>query len=143
MTQPTDKQIECLGAVIEEFSRRFKLAALPDGSSMPNELDRMILLQLFRKPGIGPTEIARVLGVPATTTTSATDRLVRQGLIERARPETDRRAVSLSLTPEGHVLMDVILRAFNGHFAEILRPLTPQERDTLIELLQKTISHDA
>ena len=139
MSKPTDKQLEDLGAALEAFSRRYKLATTSEGRSPLNELDKQILIHVVRQPGAGPTDIARLLGVPATTTTSATDRLVRRGLVERHRPEEDRRAVALQPTAAGEALMEKLMRTYKGLYAQMLAPLAPDERDVLIQLMSKIV----
>ncbi|MGZ9809620.1 MarR family winged helix-turn-helix transcriptional regulator [Pseudoroseicyclus sp. H15] len=139
MTQPTDQQLEDLSAALEAFTRRYKLATSHEGKSALNELDKQILLHVAHQPGVGPTDVARLLGTPATTTTSATDRLVRRGLIERHRPEEDRRAVALQPTASGKALTQDLMRAYKDLCAQMLAPLTPQERDTIIGLMAKIV----
>ncbi len=52
-------------------------------------------------PGCMSGSVATFLGVVPTTMTSIVDRLVKRGFVSRARPESNRRAVSLNLTEEG------------------------------------------
>jgi DNA-binding MarR family transcriptional regulator len=55
-------------------------------------------------------EVALELGVTPSTGTRMCDRLVRKGLIRRARTAADRRAVRLTLTPAGRALVDEVTR---------------------------------
>ena len=142
MTHPTEQQLDDLGAALEEFSRRYKLAAARESGRQVNELDKLILLHLARNPGAKPTDIARLLGVPATTTTSATDRLVKRGMIERHRPEADRRAVSLTLSDAGAAHVSALARIYRDLQSQMLAPLTPEERDTLIRLMSKIVNSE-
>ncbi len=47
------------------------------------------------------SELAEHLGAVPTTASSIVDRLVERGFVSRERPETNRRALALSLTPDG------------------------------------------
>ena len=139
MTDPTDRQLDELGAAMDEFSRRYKLAMSLDGGTALNELDKLLLIHIHRNPGAGPTDLARFFGVPATTTTSATDRLVKRGFVERRRPEKDRRAVALQVTDAGDASVRAIEVTHRSLYASMLAPLAPDERDTLIRLMTKII----
>lgn len=48
-------------------------------------------------------ELAEHLGIKEPTVTATVDRLEAEGLVARARSETDRRVVRVRLTPEGAV----------------------------------------
>ena len=52
-------------------------------------------------PGCMLSELASHLDVVPTTASSVVDRLVDRGFVKRERPETNRRAIALRLTPEG------------------------------------------
>ena len=142
MTTPTDDHLAELGAAFETFSRRYKLAEALGAEKPLNELDKQVLLFVARHPDCGPTDAARFLGVATTTISSATDRLAKRGLLDRHRPESDRRAVALRLTPAGHARVDGFLSAYQDLQRRMLAPLTPAERTTLIELMTKIVSHE-
>lgn len=139
---PTDDQLAKLGASFEAFSRRYKLAEALGSEKPLNELDKQALFYLARNPGSGPTDVARFLAVPVTTVSSATDRLVKRGLLDRHRPDNDRRAVALRLTAAGTARVDAFLTAYQGLYRHMLEPLSATERDTLIALLGKIISYE-
>ncbi len=60
-----------------------------------------ILQVLERRHPAALQEVARELGVGTATVSEAVTTLIRKGLVRKARPETDRRLVALSLTPAG------------------------------------------
>ncbi len=89
-------------------------------------------------PGSGKTmsETARKLGVTIGTLTTTVNRLIRKGVVERAKIEEDRRIVMVRLTPKG-------LRAYRHHEAfhqEMLESLSaslsPQDNEVLITALR-------
>lgn len=142
MTIPTDNQLAELGASFEAFSRRYKIAEALGAEKPLNELDKQVLFFVARNPECGPTDVARFLPVPTTTASSATDRLAKRGLLDRHRPEKDRRAVALHLTDAGQARVDELLSAYQQLYRHMLAPLSTTERDTLIALLAKIISHE-
>ena len=60
-----------------------------------------VLYQIRRQPGIRTGELARALGITASTTSGLVIKLVERGLVERTTAVADRRHVPLQLTPEG------------------------------------------
>lgn len=143
MTMPTDDELAALGAVFDLFTRRYKLAEALGPEKPLNELDKQVLLYVAKQPGCGPTDVARFLGVANTTVSSASDRLVKRDLITRERPEKDRRAVALRLTPAGRVRVDALEAMYGDLHRRMLDPLTIAERHQLIAMMRKVISYDA
>lgn len=143
MTTPTDEELAALGAAFDQFGRRYKLAGLSGPDKPLNELDKLVLFTVGENDGCGPTDVARALGVAGTTVSSATDRLVKRGLLARERIEEDRRAVSLRLTPAGRARVDALLATYRDLHRHMLAPLTSAERRQLIAMLTKIVRHDA
>ncbi len=139
MTTPTDDQLARLGAAFDTFARRYKLADALGTETQLNELDKQALLFVADHPGCGPTDIARFLAVPNTTISSSTDRLVKRGLLERHRPEGDRRAVALRLSAEGKARADAIATVHRELYRRMLEPLSPAERKSFIRLITKIV----
>ncbi|MFC6487926.1 MarR family winged helix-turn-helix transcriptional regulator [Nitratireductor sp. GCM10026969] len=136
MTMPTDEQIEALAAALDAFARRFKLADA--GSVRPlTEIDKQLLQYVNRHPDCGPTDVARFLAVATTTISSATDRLAKRGLLERHRPEGDRRAVALRLSKAGKTYVANQQQAYLKMFRTMLERLSPDERDNFVAMMAK------
>lgn len=142
MTNPTDKQLATLGAAFDTFTRRYKLSDALGPDKPLNELDKQALLYVAKHPDCGPSDIARFLAVPNTTMSSATDRLAKRGLLERNRPEDDRRAVALRLSAEGAQRVDAFVAAYQEVYRRMLEPLSPVERDTFLGLMTKIVSYE-
>jgi DNA-binding MarR family transcriptional regulator len=142
MTMPTDDQLATLGAAFDTFTRRYKLADALSSEKPLNELDKQALLYVAGNPSCGPSDIARFLAVPNTTISSATDRLAKRGLIERDRPEGDRRAVALRLSPAGQARVEAFLAAHRALYLKMLAPLSPDERDSFIAMITKIVSDE-
>jgi DNA-binding MarR family transcriptional regulator len=142
MTTPNDDQLAALGAAFDAFTRRYKLADALSSERPLNELDKQILLYVAESPACGPTDVARFLGVPNTTISSATDRLVKREFLERHRLEDNRRAVALRLTEEGTRRVQAILAAHQDLYRRMLDPLSPAERERLIAIVSKIVHHE-
>lgn len=140
MTTPTDDQLASLGAAFDAFARRYKLLDAIGSESPLNELDKQTLLFVAGHPESGPSDAARFLGVPSTTISSSTDRLVKRGLLERHRPDEDRRAVALRLSADGKARADAILAAHHELYRRMLAPLSPAERKSFIQMITKIVN---
>ncbi|WP_333826636.1 MarR family winged helix-turn-helix transcriptional regulator [Pararhodobacter sp.] len=138
---PSDKQIADLAAALDSFARRFKLTEAASEKPLA-EIDKQILLYVETHPGCGPTDVARFLGVPTTTISSATDRLAKRGLLARDRPEDNRRAVALRLTDAGESYVAATKQAYMAMFKSMLEPLSPGERESLVAMMTKIASND-
>lgn len=94
----------------------------------------VLRLLSFAHGSMSMNRLGSLLQVHPTSVTSAVDRLVKQGHVERLRRENDRRVVLASLTPAGR---DVVERATAGLNADVFeRPgLAPQDVVRLTELL--------
>jgi len=143
MTKPTNDQLATLGAAFDTFTRRYKLADVLSPEKPLNELDKQALVYVASHPACGPTDIARFLGVPNTTISSATDRLAKRGLLERRRPEGDRRAVELWLSKEGKSCATAITDSYRELCLKMLQPLSATERETFIRMITKIVQSDA
>jgi DNA-binding MarR family transcriptional regulator len=143
MTKPTDEELAALGEALDLFTRRYKLAEALAPEKPLNELDKQVLFYVAKHPDCGPTDAARFLGVANTTISSATDRLAKRDLIERHRPEADRRSVALRLTNSGQHRVDTMAAMYGELHRHMLEPLTVGERRQLIAMMARIIYHDS
>jgi len=81
-------------------------------------------------------ELAKDLEVSESSATAVTDRLVRQGLVERRSDPSDRRVVRLSLSPSGSALVERLDEAAAAKTGETLAALTEAQLEQLIEILE-------
>lgn len=142
MTKPTDDQLATLGSAFETFTRRYKLAEAISAEKPLNELDKQTLFYVAQHPACGPSDVARFLGTANTTVSSATDRLVKRGLLKRARVEKDRRAVALELTDEGKSYVTVQRKTYRDMYRLMLERLAPEERDQFIAMITKIVYNE-
>lgn len=81
------------------------------------------------------TELADALEVNQSTVTRMCDRLDRKGLIERERPEDNRRIVIVTIAPTGRQLVGAVMRRRRSLIRAILRKMTPGAQHDLVAAL--------
>lgn len=84
-------------------------------------LPQLKLLKMVARTNAGTiSEIASFLSVSNAAASKAVDRLVRRGLMQRREKEDDRRAITLSLTPDGKRTLqqfeDILYETLDGLF---------------------------
>ncbi len=102
-------------------------------------LPRFDLMAQLDKASGGMTlgELSQRMMVSNGNVTGLVDRLVEQKLIERRPSPADRRAMLVSLTPEGRKAFRVMARTHEGWIAEIFDELSRSEIDELMRLLAR------
>jgi DNA-binding MarR family transcriptional regulator len=85
---------------------------------------------------LNPSAIARWMGVHPSNTTRACDALVRAGLLDRRESREDRRHTMLTLTPEGHALVDSLLDFRRTAIDGVLQKLPAAQRKQVGEAMQ-------
>jgi DNA-binding MarR family transcriptional regulator len=82
-------------------------------------------------------EVADALYITPSTASRAVDDLVRKDLVERCQDPTDRRAVCLSLTPQGRALYEALRQHLVQQQLTILQQIDPDSRRDVLAALQK------
>jgi DNA-binding MarR family transcriptional regulator len=102
------------------------------------------LLAVIRRSGppytLSTREIARRTLVTAGAISQRVARAERHGLVRRTPGTTGRRTVLVSLTAEGHALIERSVDAVLGREAALVSCLSGDERASLIVLLEKLIT---
>jgi len=144
MTQPTPDQIEQLAIAFERFTRRFKVTeAAAAMQNALNALDIQALLFINEHPACNLGDVARQLQVALTTMSSSADRLVRRDMIERQRPETNRRSVSLSITEKGQQAVAGYIEGYRASCKAMLEALDPADQAEFLRLTQQIAKYDS
>jgi DNA-binding MarR family transcriptional regulator len=86
------------------------------------------LLCVLAQAPRGMAELARAFGVERAALTGLIDRAERRGLVERRGVPGDRRAVRVSLTPDGSSTSERFHAAVTAELLRLLDPLAPPER---------------
>ncbi len=97
------------------------------------------LVAVRAKPGIDQISLAGMIAQDRTTITGVIDRLTRKNLVQRQVSDTDRRARTLRITPEGLRMLEDIEPVVEATQAALLSGLTAGEGEQLIALLTKAI----
>ena len=126
-----------LGAAALAVTDRM-LAEARSGSGL-NPTAAAALVHLRLRPGENIDFLARVVGLSHPAAVRVVDHLVDQRLVER-RASRDARARALRLTPKGRRLATRVLREREQTLADVLRPLSARERETLTRLLEKLLT---
>ncbi|ADD02297.1 MULTISPECIES: MarR family winged helix-turn-helix transcriptional regulator [Thermoanaerobacter] len=82
-------------------------------------------------------DIALELGISPSTLTSIVDKLVEKGLVQRDSDLEDRRKIQISLTKKGQDLYKHLAMFREKILQPIFEKLSPQELETLKNILQK------
>ena len=94
--------VRILSTTIDEWMET-ELKEISDGRVTPSQMKVLKLVARTNARRIG--DVADFLAVSNAAASKAVDRLVRRGLLRRTESAADRRAVELSLTPEGRTLL--------------------------------------
>lgn len=106
------------------------------------ELSRYELVALLltdKAQNIRMSNLAQGMGVPMSTATGITDRLVKQGLLKRGNCEEDRRVVTVSLTDKGRALIEDVQKHFHNFVERVRNLLTDEEFEMALKLVHKVI----
>ncbi|WP_308168955.1 MarR family transcriptional regulator [Nonomuraea sp. NEAU-A123] len=99
------------------------------------------LLSVIRRSGppytLSTRELASRTLVTAGAISQRVARAERDGLVRRAPGTTGRKSVNVSLTDEGHALIERSVDSVLSREASLVTGLPKEERDTLVDLLAK------
>ncbi len=101
------------------------------------------ILQTVRdQPGCDQRTLAGRIALDTSTTAGVVDRLEARGLLARRVSPTDRRVRLLALTPAGELLLAQTLPGMARTQERILEPLSPEERQLFMALLQRLVAEN-
>lgn len=98
-----------------------------------------LIVRMRGTPGLDCTRLAAAIGRDATSTGQALDMLERRGFVLRRVSPEDRRAWSFALTPAGEAFHEGVRPRVRATSARITAPLSPTERETLLDLLTRLV----
>ena len=107
------------------------IAAVDGAVTLPQFRALVVLERADRSVG----ELASELNIQPSTATRLCDRLVRQRLVRRRIDPTDRRTVSISLSPKGRELVQDVTAIRRSEIASIMRRVPAAQRSMIIEAL--------
>jgi DNA-binding MarR family transcriptional regulator len=116
------------------------LTLVPEWEGLEQRLNRSELaavVMLHHHGEMTTSELAASLGVPLSTMTSLSKRLVAKKLFQRLQSEQDQRIILLRLTEEGTELAQAARALLNQSLSRIGEALTQEELQQLIRLVLK------
>ncbi len=99
----------------------------------------VLINQIACNPGARLKEVAEALRLTSPTVSVAVRQLEKKGLLERRSHPSDHRAVQLFLSRKGKLLHRRIESFRCEKFSRLLKTLSPGERATLLDLLQRAL----
>lgn len=87
------------------------------------------------------SEIAAELEITMGTLTTAVDKLIRKGYLERNRSDSDRRIVNVSLTQRGKLAYRIHEKFHMDMVKAIMSDFTSEEEEILLNALRKLNKH--
>lgn len=138
-----DPQIEKVVTALGRLNRRMNVAygrQLVDLGISNSEWEVLKALVVVGRPyRLGPGDLAKRLGLTPAAMTHRIDRMVTEGLVTRARDESNRVRVIVELTDEGREKWLQTMRLAAVFEDEMLQDLTPVERAALGEILTRLL----
>ena len=131
-------QAERLEALLDTLVKPPGEHEIPDIELSHREV--RLLIALDQKGEAIMSDLAAALRSPLSTVTRMVDRLETKGLAERSRPEHDRRVVIVRPSARARVLSAAFHRHQFRIACRMLEPLSPAERELLLELMAKMSS---
>lgn len=105
------------------------------------EFDVLAALRRSGEPfAMRPTDLARTLMLSPAGMTNRLDRLEAAGWVLRTADRTDRRSSSVQLTPAGREVVDRVVGDHVANEADLLAPLSANEREVLDRALRKLLA---
>lgn len=86
-------------------------------------------------------DLGRRLAVDRSDMVALVNRIEHNGLAVRRRDERDRRRNAISITRSGQNALIDLERSVADAQDEVVAPLSPAQRHTLVELLQQLVDH--
>lgn len=100
-----------------------------------------ILLTIGRNGEIVQKQLSEIFSVSPQSMSEALSKLEHDGYITRIKNQLDKRKTIVSLTPAGREHSDRLAQKMRSQSHRFLEPLSPEEKQTLYDLLKKLIEN--
>ncbi|HEX5266594.1 MAG TPA: MarR family winged helix-turn-helix transcriptional regulator [Acidimicrobiales bacterium] len=138
MTEVSDQAWATVGFLLSQLgsanARWFHETLVPVGLE-PRQF--AILRWVAQDEGRSQQALGDALGIAPSRMVALIDELEERGLVERRTNPADRRARALHVTADGRRLLATAMERALAHEAQLCAPLTLDERQALVELLQR------
>ncbi len=119
-------------AMLDDFTR----GLAPHGVTGPQWA---VLNVLFYGHAQSPADLASYIGIDRSAITRLVDRLAAKGLVVRQQDASDRRGITLALTPEGKKLAPALQKTARTTRAKCVLALSFEEQQQLHRIVQKML----
>lgn len=120
--------------------RRLGAGVPPEEVTQISPSHLALLEYVATAPGCGVKEIATGLNLSAATVSISVRQMEKLDWLARQPHPNDKRAIQLFVTAKGTGILDSSHAFHRQKFEQLLSGLTPDERDTLLTLLERAIS---
>ena len=135
-----DEKLNNYFVTLRNFSRVFMQDVVSNGKSIKPDLklSQIKAIAAFQdKNCFSMNELANNIGVKLSNMTMMVDSIIKDGMVERDRDESDRRKVMVRLTPKGRKIRDKFLAQRRKVAKSIFARLSDKDRDELLKSLDK------
>lgn len=94
-----------------------------------------VMSRIAEADGVTPKSVAVDLELSTGNITAITNGLVARGLIIRAEHPEDRRSLLLTLTPDGHAVMQSVYKHFQAELAHAISTMDKADEAVLLTIL--------
>ncbi|PZG81933.1 MarR family transcriptional regulator [Streptomyces sp. NTH33] len=137
--QDLDPQVEQIVSALSRLNRRMNVAYGRQTAALGITNADWEVLKVLVLSGapyrMGPSDLAKRLGLTPAAMTHRIDRMVAEGLVTRERDESNRVRVIVELTPAGREKWLEAMRLATVFEGDLLQDLSPAERTALGEVL--------
>jgi DNA-binding MarR family transcriptional regulator len=141
--QDLDPQVEKIVSALSRLNRRMNVAYGRQTAALGiSNADWEVLKALVLSGApyqMGPSDLAKRLGLTPAAMTHRIDRMVAEGYVTRDRDETNRVRVIVELTPDGREKWLEAMRLATVFEGDLLQDLSPDERSALEEVLTRLL----
>jgi len=96
-----------------------------------------IMQQIYNFNGISNSELAKNLTLHVSTSSILVNKLIKKGLVEKTRSQTDERKIVLTISSKGKLLMAKAPKSPEGAIPSALKKLSIEELEELNKVLTK------
>jgi DNA-binding MarR family transcriptional regulator len=99
----------------------------------------VLLREMLNTGAVNPSYLAAKIGLTRGAVSKLVERLLKKNLVVRSHSENDRRYQTIDLSPSGKQIIPVLGRLADENDHEFFGHLTPDEKTSLLNLLQEIV----
>ena len=132
-----DRLVELLPQLMQEISR-YENNYVTTGKITCQQF--LVLDQLSRRNKWTMNELVQSMDKKFSSATGMIDRLVKHGLVTRARGKDDRRTVFVSITKKGRDIVQEVFEQKKQGIIELFKRLDAAERQNYLDIIEKLVN---